>query len=266
VSAAAHGRTFTPVLRTFTACAALLGCAPDAARVPGTPDLATRTAPETTHGPHGGEVRADGDVRAEVRALPEGILVWVHTDGARDGSTPGSVHARVTSAGATHEVPLHAAGDHLHAALPLPHGQPAHVRLTLARGERTHVLDYPIAAVGVSGHDHTPLHGGFVAMWGETHVEWAPRATEQRFFVSDGRRETVTAAVSGILEEEGRTVTLAFDPTSGALEARSPGAGTRPVTLRARVGGESFEMRFTPAMLGEPWDPVPSEPAEPLRR
>ena len=213
------------------------------------PDAPPANASATTHGPHGGELQADGDLRAELRALPEGLLVWVHEEGRATGIEAWRAHARVRADDATRELDLHAAGDHLHAAVPLPHGQPAHVRLALTREDTTHAFDYRITAVGLSGHDHTALHGGFVAMWRDTHVEWAPRARAQRFFVTDARRAVVTQEVSGVVEDDGRTLPLTFDPVSGVLEAPTAEAGTRPVTLRAQVGDESFELRFTPAML-----------------
>ena len=216
---------------------------------PAGPLPAPVTAAQAAHGPHGGEVQTDGAVRAEVRVLPEGLLVWVHEEARPQDPEGWRVRARVSAASATRELDLHAVGDHLHGAAPLPHGQPVHVRLTLTRGATVHAFDYRIAAVGLSGHDHTSLHGGFVAMWRDTHVEWAPRTTVQRFFITDARRAVVSAGVSGLVEDDGRTLPLAFDPVSGALEVPAAAAGTRPVTLRAQVGAESFELRFTPDML-----------------
>lgn len=198
---------------------------------------------------HDGEVKTSGDLHVEARLMPEGVMAWLtDAQGTALSAEGWTASATVQSGGKVVTVPMHPMGDHLHAVATLEHGKPAKVVITLEKGGKPYSVSYEVGAVGLSTHDHTSLHGGFVAMWGDVHVEWAPRADAERFFVSDAGRAAITADVKGTMEADGRTVDLSFDSTTGALEAPMAGAGTRPVTLRATVRGQSFELRFDPSM------------------
>jgi hypothetical protein len=234
----------------------LLACSPSSPTPPAaSPEAPAPAAPHegTTHAyaaTHGGEVQTSGDLHVETRVMPEGAMVWLADASGKALPVEGwTGKATFAADGKVQEVALHPMGDHLHAAAALTYGKPARLVLVMEHGGKAYSVSYDVGAVGLSTHDHTSLHGGFVAMHGDHHVEWSPRSDTQRFFVTDARRAPVTADVRGMMEEDGKTVELRFDASSGALEAPSVGAGTRPVTLRLTVKEQSIELRFAPDML-----------------
>lgn len=200
-----------------------------------------------TLGVHGGEVKALGDNKVEALFTPAGVMVWVlDASGAAVQGVTGE--ATVQSASGVVTAPLGAMADHLHAAAPLVHGKPANAVVTLKNAAgQVSSASWSVAAVGLSLHDHTPMHGGAVGMWAETHVELVRADGTLRFFVSDARRAPITAGVSGAMVIGEERVPLTFDATTGALSGVATGDITgKPVTLEATVQGEAFTLTFQP--------------------
>ncbi|MBK9367585.1 MAG: hypothetical protein IPN01_14910 [Deltaproteobacteria bacterium] len=198
-------------------------------------------------GPHGGEVKTLGALKAEALFTPAGLMVWV-TDAAGAPAQGVTGEATIQSASGVVTAPLSVMSDHLHAPATLVHGQAANAVLTLksAAGEAKSG-SWSVAAVGLSLHDHTPMHGGAVGMWGETHVELVRSEGAVRFFVSDARRVPLTAGVSGAVLLGAARVSLTFDPTTGTLSGEVPGTTKdQSVTLEATVQGETFTLTFQP--------------------
>ena len=200
-----------------------------------------------TLGPHGGEVKTLGALKAEALFTPAGLMVWV-TDAAGAPAPGVTGEATVQSAAGVITAPLGVMADHLHAPATLTHGQPANAVLTLktAAGEAKSG-SWSVAAVGLSLHDHTPMFGGAVGMWGETHVELVREPGALRFYVSDARRAPITAGVSGAAVIGAERVPLTFDPATGALSGAAPGdTQGQPVTLEATVQGAPVTLTFQP--------------------
>ena len=208
---------------------------------------AANPSAHATLGPHGGEVKPLGALRAEALFTPAGLMVWV-TDAAGAPAQGVTGEATIQTASGVVTAPLGGMSDHLHAPATLVHGQPANAVLTLktAAGEAKSG-SWSVAAVGLSLHDHTPMFGGAVGMWGETHIELVREAGGVRFFVSDARRAPITAGVSGAAVIGAERVPLAFDAATGALSgAVSADPTGQPVTLEATVQGETFTLTFQP--------------------
>ena len=208
---------------------------------------AANPSAHATIGPHGGEVKALGALKAEALFTPSGLMVWV-TDASGAAASGVTGEATIQSASSVITAPLGGMSDHLHAPATLVHGQPANAVLTLktASGEAKSG-SFSVVAVGLSLHDHTPMHGGAVGMWGETHVELVRREAVVRFFVSDARRAPITAGVSGAVLLGAAQVPLTFDPATGALNGEVPGlAEGQAVTLVATVQDETFTLTFQP--------------------
>jgi hypothetical protein len=200
-----------------------------------------------TLGSHGGEVKTLGALKAEALFTPAGLMVWV-TDAAGAPAQGVTGEATIQSASGVVTAPLGVMSDHLHAPATLTHGQAANAVLTLksAAGEAKSG-SWSVAAVGLSLHDHTPMHGGAVGMWGATHVEIVREDGALRFYVSDARRAPITAGVSGAAVIGAERVPLTFDPATGALSGAAPGdTQGQPVTLEATVQGAPVTLTFQP--------------------
>jgi hypothetical protein len=209
-------------------------------------------APHAHTAPHGGEVKTVGSVHLEAKFMPEGLMLWVTgaDEKALDPATFPGATAVVKGDGAPASVTLTSMGDHLHAAVALTHGSPASAVVTLTVDGTPQSVPFSTPAVGMQEHEHTALHGGVVSMWGDHHVEYAPKDGEHRFFVSDAKRQAVTADVSGTVKDGDRTLPLVFDAATGLLHAEAEGAGTRPVTLDVKAGASAFQLTFGPATGG----------------
>ncbi|MCP3135761.1 cupredoxin domain-containing protein [Pyxidicoccus xibeiensis] len=89
------------------------------------------------------------------------------------------------------------------------------------------------SAPTMQAHDHTPLHGGIVAMSGETHLEvLSLRSGEVRVWVTDAFRRPVSLeGKKGTVEVAGTSAPLV--PSGEFLTGRLPPAeGEREVTVR----------------------------------
>lgn len=107
-------------------------------------------------------------------------------------------------------------------------GQRVHVKGTEAEGR---VLAEALALE----HDHTPLHGGIVAMSGDLHLEvLSLKSGEVRVWVTDAFRQPVPlAGRKGTVEVEGTVVPLVPAPGGEYLAGTLPAATSeREVTVR----------------------------------
>ncbi|MFZ5480856.1 MAG: hypothetical protein ACOZNI_29115, partial [Myxococcota bacterium] len=199
--------------------------------------------------PHGGEVKSVGSVHLEAKFMPEGLLVWVtdKEEKALDTAAFAGATAMVKGEGAPQNVPLAPMGEHLHAQATLKHGAPASAVVTITLDGKPQSVQFSTPAVGMAEHEHTSLHGGVVGMWGDFHVEYAPKDGEYRFFMSDPKRQLVTTDVSGSVKDGEKVIPLEFDAANGLLHAKGEGAGTRPVKLDVKVGDKAFQLAFNPA-------------------
>jgi hypothetical protein len=223
---------------------------------------ATPAAPHADDGhahaaPHGGVVKAVGARHVEAVFMPGGVLFYLSDTAGAALPVEGFAGSVVVKGPAGVEtVTLQPMGDHLHAVAKLEHAQPAGVVLTLTHEGRAESATFEVAAVGLAEHDHTSLHGGQVGMWRDFHLEYAPKDGEHRVYVTDAKRLPITGAVSGSLKDGDATVPLVFDPATGMLSGKAPGAGSRKVLVDVKVGETAFSLGFqpvagTPAPHGE---------------
>jgi hypothetical protein len=234
---------------------ALVACSPSSSPPPPSSPVAApspanpvdESKPHRHDAPHGGIVQTLGDIHAEALFMPAGVMFYLE-DGAQaplavDGYT-GSAVVKGPSGIVT--VDLMAMGDHLHAPATLVQGQPASAVLTLTHEGKAVSASFDSTAVGLASHDHVALHGGQVGMWGEYHLEYAPKDGEYRVWVTDEHRNPVAGTVTGSVKD-GATVTPLGAGPDGALTGKGDGAGTRPVTVDVTVDGKAFSLGFNPA-------------------
>lgn len=192
---------------------------------------------------HGGSMQTVGDLRVEALMMPSGVMFFLSaldsTPLAVDGYSGSAV---VTGPGGSATVDLMAMGDHLHAPAAFVQGEPATVVLSLSKDGKATSVTFQTSAVGLQSHDHTSLHGGQVGMWGNLHIEYAPKGGEYRVWVTDEHRNPVAAA-SGSIREGAETIPLAAAP-GGELVGLDTTAGTRPVSVEVTVGGETVTLAF----------------------
>ena len=213
------------------------------------PTAGDESKPHTHDAPHGGMIKSVGDTHVEALMMPEGVMFYLSDADQRpialDGYT-GS--ATVNGPNGVQTVDLMSMGDHLHAPVTLLQGQPATAILTFTKDGRAQSASFETQAVGLQSHDHTPLHGGQVGMWGNHHLEYAPEGDAYRVWVTDAHRAAVTQGVSGSLKDGDTVVPLSLDPTTGMLSAVGAGAGTRPVMVDVTIGDASFSLGFNAAL------------------
>ncbi len=197
------------------------------------------------HGPHGGIVQSVGDLHVEALMMPSGVMFFL-SDAEQKALTVDGYggSAVVTGPGGVVTAQLMAMGDHLHAPATLVQGEPATAVLTLTHAGSTASASFETPAVGLQSHDHRSLHGGQVSMWGNMHLEYAPKDGEYRVWVTDEHRNPVTDPVTGSVRDGATTVALTAGP-DGSLVGRGEGAGTRAVSIDVTVGGKSFTLSFS---------------------
>jgi hypothetical protein len=130
--------------------------------------------------------------------------------------------------GGTAKVLLAAPGQDAKALLGPRVGQRVQVKGTEAEGRI-------VAEALVLEHDHTPLHGGIVAMSGDLHLEvLSLKSGEVRVWVTDAfRRPVPLAGKKGTVEVEGSVVPLVPAPGGEYLAGTLPAsAAEREVTVR----------------------------------
>jgi hypothetical protein len=194
--------------------------------------------------PHGGIVQSVGDMHVEALMMASGVLFYLSDAQQKPITVEGYTGNAVIKgpAGVT-TVDLMPMGDHLHAAATLAQGQPASAVLTLNHDGKALSASFATESVGMHSHDHTALHGGRVGMWGDYHLEYAPKDGEYRVWVTDEHRNPVAGTVTASLKDGDRTVPLTADAT-GALVGKGEGAGSRPVMIDVAANGTSFSLAF----------------------
>lgn len=201
----------------------------------------------THNAKHGGDVKMVGDLHVEAVFSPEGVLVWLaDKDEKTLDPTPYAGSAVVSGPGGASSTAMMVMGESLHAPVALEMGKPASAVITLTVGGQPQSLSFETPAVGLAAHDHTSLHGGTVAMWGDYHIEYAPAAGEYRFYITGATRAVLNTTVTGTVTDAGAELPLAYDAATGLLSAKAEGAGSRPVKLNLSIDGHSFSYPFDP--------------------
>ncbi len=243
-------RTHVGAFALLVGCTAGTPVAP-AATTPAAPAAVDESKPHTHNAPHGGIVNAiqrDGtEMHAEALFMPAGVMFYL-SDANQvalplDGWTGNAV---VKGPSGVVTVDLMNMGDHLHAPSTLVQAQPASTVVTLTKDGKAVSTSFSTETVGMQSHNHTPLHGGIVSMWGDHHVEYAPKDGEYRFWITDEKRNPVTGALSGSVKDGDKVVPLVAG-ADAMLTAKGDGAGTRPVMLSVTTEGTSFDLSFNPA-------------------
>ncbi|MFY2564402.1 cupredoxin domain-containing protein [Corallococcus terminator] len=119
-------------------------------------------------------------------------------------------------------------------------GQDAKTLLSARVGQRVHVkgteVEGRVVAEAVAlEHDHTPFHGGVVAMSGDTHLEvLSLRSGEVRVWVTDAFRQPLPlVGRKGTVEVGTASTPLVPEPTGAFLTGTLPAADAeREVTVR----------------------------------
>ncbi|MFZ5477612.1 MAG: hypothetical protein ACOZNI_12620 [Myxococcota bacterium] len=210
---------------------------------------ADHATPHAHAAPHGGEVKSVASVHLEAKFMPEGLLVWVtdKDEKALDTAAYAGATAVLKGDGAPQTVTFTPMGEHLHAQATLTHGAPASAVVTITVDGKPQSVQFSTPAVGMAEHEHTSVHGGVVSMWGDYHVEYAPKDGEYRFYMTDAKRQSVTTDVTGSVKDGDKTIPLELDAATGMLHGKGEGAGTRPVMLEAKVGDKAFSLGFDAA-------------------
>ena len=210
------------------------------------PSAAHDATPHAHASGHGGEVKVVGDLHLEARFVKSGLMLWLR-DAAEQPVELATVTAGavIRTAAGIQSVPLSSMGDHLHASLALEEGTPADAVVTITVQGKAVSADFRTERVGaLAEHDHTPLHGGVVGMWGDHHVEYVAQDGDVRFYVSDAHRVAVREGVRGAAKVGDVAVPLVFDPASGLLSGKAAPAPGQRVTLDVTVGETSFTLAF----------------------
>jgi hypothetical protein len=208
-------------------------------------EVVDESKPHHHDAPHGGIVQAVGDLHVEAMFMPEGVMFYVYGDGMKSIPLDGyGGSAVVKGPDGVQTVQLTPMGDHLHAAVKLTQGQPATAVLTVTKDGNAQSGSFETQTVGMQSHDHTSLHGGVVSMWGDYHLEYAPKDDEYRVWVTDEHRAAITGDVKGSLKDGETVVPLTFDTGTGMLSGKGAGAGSRPVMVSVSVGEKSFDLGF----------------------
>ncbi|WP_141327858.1 cupredoxin domain-containing protein [Myxococcus sp. AB025B] len=151
---------------------------------------------------------------------PEGLS-------AADCAKQGGVYSLVRDGGATTLV-LAAPGQDAKGLLSTRVGQRVHVKGTEAEGR-------VVAEAVALEHDHTPFHGGVVAMSGDTHLEvLSLRSGEVRVWVTDAFRQPLPlAGRKGVVEVTGASAPLVPEAGGAYLSGTLPASDVeREVTVR----------------------------------
>jgi hypothetical protein len=202
--------------------------------------------------PHGGWVETTSRGHLELVASRDGrYRVYLLDDALNVRSAEGASGSVKVAKGGYPDVVLTPAGDHLA-------GQgPAHVDdhlamvVTVVQGGKpetarfsahleAHGHDAPTAGA-MKEHDHTPLHGGIVAMNGDMHLEVLSLLSgEVRVWVTDAsRRPVALGGMKGTVEASGQSVPLTPEPGGQFLTAAlSASEQERETTVRLPMPGD----------------------------
>ncbi len=206
------------------------------------------TEPHAHASPHGGVVESTSRGHLELVATRDGgYRVYLLDDALNARPVDGASGTVKVAKGGYAEVKLTPSGDHL-TGQGLEHsddhltmvvtvvrdGKPEVARFSAHLEEHGHGTAGALAAP-MQAHDHTPLHGGVVAMSGDTHLEvLSTKSGEVRVWVTDAFRQPVSlSGKKGSVEAGGTSAPLVPGATGEFLTGRlPPSEAEREVTVR----------------------------------
>lgn len=205
-------------------------------------------APHAHAAPHGGVVESTPRGHMElVVTRAGGYRVYLLDDALALRPVEGASGTVKVAKGGHPDVQLTPVGDHLEGQGPEHSDDHLTMVVTVVRDGKPEVARFAAHLEahghGVAGaptapmqaHDHTPLHGGIVAMSGDTHLEvLSLKSGEVRVWVTDAFRQPVSlAGKKGTVEAGGASAPLVPGASGEFLSAMLPFAeGEREVTVR----------------------------------
>ncbi|NMO16651.1 hypothetical protein HPC49_18975 [Pyxidicoccus fallax] len=205
-------------------------------------------APHAHTAPHGGLVESTARGHVELVAARGGTYrVYLLDDALNVRPVDGATGTVKVAKGGYPDVKLVPAGDHLEGQGPehtdehlamvvtvVKDGKPEVARFTAHLGANGHATAGG-ASAPMQAHDHTPLHGGIVAMSGDTHLEVVSlKSGEVRVWVTDAFRQPVPIdGKKGTVETGTVSAPLVPEPSGAFLTGKLPPADAeREVTVR----------------------------------
>jgi len=218
-------------------------------RAAGAPHAHAEQAPHSHSSPHGGLVESTPRGHMELVAARGGTYrVYLLDEDLQVRPAEGASGSVKVAKGGYPEVKLAPAGDHLAGQGPehsdehltmvvtvVKDGKPEVARFAAHLEEHGHGPAGAPPTGKMQAHDHTPLHGGIVAMSGDTHLEvLSLKSGEVRVWVTDAYRQPVPlTGKKGTLEAGGASAPLVPGATGEFLSGKLPPAnGEREVTVR----------------------------------
>ncbi|WP_163990333.1 cupredoxin domain-containing protein [Pyxidicoccus caerfyrddinensis] len=202
--------------------------------------------PHAHAAPHGGVVESTSQGHMElVVTRAGGYRVFLLDDALAVRPVAGASGTVKVAKGGHPDVKLAPVGDHLEGQGPEHSDDHLTMVVTVVRDGKPEVARFSAhleehghdgtSAAPMQAHDHTPLHGGIVAMSGETHLEvLSLKSGEVRVWVTDAFRQPVPlAGKKGTVEAAGASVPLVPGAAGEFLSGTLPPAdGEREVTVR----------------------------------
>lgn len=204
--------------------------------------------PHAHSAPHGGLVESTTRGHVELVAERGGSYrVYLLDEALNVRPVDGASGSVKVAKGGYPDVKLTPAGDHLAGQGPEHSDEHLAMVVTVVRDGKPEVARFtahleatPHGAAGghaapMQAHDHTPLHGGIVAMSGDTHLEvLSLKSGEVRVWVTDAFRQPVAlTGKKGTVEAGGAVVPLTPEPSGAFLTGKLPAAeAEREVTVR----------------------------------
>ena len=208
----------------------------------------TAEAPHAHAAPHGGRVESTQHGHMELVAARGGTYrVYLLDEALNVRPVDGASGSVKVAKGGYPDVKLAPAGDHLSGQGPEHSDEHLAMVVTVVKDGKPEVARFtahleanPHGPEGaphtpMQAHDHTPLHGGIVAMSGDTHLEvLSLKSGEVRVWVTDAFRQPVSlAGKKGTVEAGGASAPLVPGTSGEFLSAMLPFAeGEREVTVR----------------------------------
>ncbi|MBZ4415327.1 cupredoxin domain-containing protein [Myxococcus sp. RHSTA-1-4] len=208
----------------------------------------TAEAPHAHAAPHGGLVESTQHGHMELVAARGGTYrVYLLDEALNVRPVDGASGSVKVAKGGYPDVKLAPAGDHLAGQGPEHSDEHLAMVVTVVKDGKPEVARFtahleanPHGPEGaphtpMQAHDHTPLHGGIVAMSGDTHLEvLSLKSGEVRVWVTDAYRQPVSLeGKKGTVEVEGTAVPLVPDAAGEYLTGKlSPSEAEREVTVR----------------------------------
>ncbi|WP_164008249.1 cupredoxin domain-containing protein [Pyxidicoccus trucidator] len=220
----------------------------------GAPHAHAEAAPHAHISPHGGLVEATPRGHMELVAARGGTYrVYLLDEDLQVRPVDGASGTVKVAKGGYPEVKLTPSGDHLAGQGPEHSDDHLTMVVTVVRDGKPEVARFSahLEAHGhgpegasptqMQAHDHTPLHGGIVAMSGDTHLEvLSLKSGEVRVWVTDAFRQPLPlTGKKGTLEAVGASAPLLPGTTGEFLTGKLPPAdGEREVTVRLPMPDE----------------------------